>query len=93
MQIETDLTKEQTHYLIDLLNEDFRKMRLAKEDLAKNFFVNRQCRKHRTMTMTHLDIEMEENQKLVHKLDDHLTDIKRGRKLNGLFFTESSSRA
>ena len=33
--------------------------------------------------MTHLDIEMEENQKLANKLDDHLTDIKRGRKLNG----------
>ena len=84
MQIETDLTKKQTHYLIDLLNNDYQKMRRTKEELLKIDldFINEECGKTKMTMIERLDQAMEQNQNLVHKFDDHLTDIGRGYKLN-----------
>jgi len=84
MQIETDLTKKQTHYLIDLLNNDYQKMRRTKEGL-KNIdldFINDKCCKTKMLMIERLEKAMEENETICHKLDDHLTDINRGYKLN-----------
>ena len=85
MQIETDLTKHQTHYLINLLNNDYTKMRRTKEELLKIDldFINEKCCKTKMTMIEKLERAMEENETICHKLDDHLTDIKRGRKLNG----------
>ena len=84
MQIETDLTKEQTHYLIDLLNNDYQKMRRTKEELVKIDleFINEECSKTQNRMIENLEKAMEENRTICHKLDDHLTDIGRGYKLN-----------
>ena len=85
MQIETDLTKKQTHYLIDLLNNDYQKMRRTKEELLKIDldFINEEFGKTKMTMIEKLEKAMEENETICHKLDDHLTDIGRGRKLNG----------
>ena len=85
MQIETDLTKKQTHYLVDLLNNDYQKMRRTKEELLKIDldFINEECGKTKMTMIEKLEKAMEENETICHKLDDHLTDIRRGRKLNG----------
>jgi predicted secreted Zn-dependent protease len=83
MLFQTDLTKQETHYFIDLLNNDYEKMRKAKFDALDADVINPKCRKTRWLMIERLDQAMEENQILVHKFDDHLTDIGRGRKLNG----------
>ena len=84
MQIETDLTEKQTHYLIDLLNNDYQKMRRTKEELVKIDleFINKECSKTQNRMIENLEKAMEENETICHKLDDHLTDINRGYKLN-----------
>ena len=84
MQIETDLTEKQTHYLIDLLNNDYQKMRRTKEELVKIDleFINEECSKTQNRMIENLEKAMEENETICHKLDDHLTDIGRGYKLN-----------
>ena len=83
MQIETELTKHQTHYLINLLNNDYTKMRRTKEELLKIDldFINEKCCKTKMLMIERLEKAMEQNQNLVHKFDDHLTDIGRGYKL------------
>jgi len=77
--------KKQTHYLIDLLNNDYQKMRRTKEELVKIDleFINEECSKTQNRMIENLEKAMEENETICHKLDDHLTDIERGRKLNG----------
>ena len=84
MQIETDLTEKQTNYLIDLLNNDYQKMRRTKEELVKIDleFINEECSKTQNRMIENLEKAMEENETICHKLDDHLTDIGRGYKLN-----------
>ena len=83
MQIRTELTKHQTHYLINLLNNDYTKMRRTKEELLKIDldFINEKCCKTKMLMIERLEKTMEENETICHKLDDHLTDIGRGYKL------------
>ena len=79
MQIETDLTKRQTHHLINLLNEDYKKMRETLEYIKRTEFAE----ENKIEMILRHERAMEENETICHKLDDHLTDIGRGRKLNG----------
>ena len=79
MQIETDLTKHQTHYLINLLNKDYQKMRETLEYIKRTNF----SKENKIDMILRHERAMEENETICHKLDDHLTDIGRGRKLNG----------
>ena len=81
MEFQTELTKQETHYFIDLLNNDYEKMRKAKADALDADVISPKCRKARWLMVERLDQAMEQNQNLVHKLDDHLTDIGRGYKL------------
>ena len=79
MQIETDLTKRQTHHLINLLNDDYKKMRETLEYIKRTKFAE----ENKIEMILRHERAMEENETICHKLDDHLTDIGRGRKLNG----------
>ena len=79
MQIETDLTKHQTGYLINLLNKDYQKMRETLEYIKRTNF----SEENKIDMILRHERAMEENETICHKLDDHLTDIGRGRKLNG----------
>ena len=79
MQIETDLTKHQTGYLINLLNKDYQKMRETLEYIKRTNF----SEKNKIDMILRTERAMEVNETICHKLDDHLTDIGRGRKLNG----------
>ena len=81
MEFQTELTKQETHYFIDLLNNDYEKMRKAKADALDADVISPKCRKARWLMVERLDQAMEQNQTLVHKFDDHLTDIGRGYKL------------
>ena len=83
MEFHTELTKQETHYFIDLLNNDYEKMRKEKNKMIDADIISPKCRKARWLMVERLDQAMEQNQNLVHKLDDHLTDIRRGYKLNG----------
>ena len=83
MQFRTELTKQETHYFIDLLNNDYELMRKEKDNMIDADIISPKCRKARWLMVERLDQAMEQNQNLVPKLDDHLTDIGRGRKLNG----------
>ena len=71
MQIETDLTKKQTHYLIDLLNNDYQKMRRTKEELLKIDlnFINEECGKTKMTMIEKLEKAMEENETLTSTLE------------------------
>ena len=79
MQIETDLTKRQTHHLIILLNDEYKKMRETLEYIKRTKFAE----ENKIEMILRHERAMEENETICHKLDDHLTDIGRGRKLNG----------
>ena len=79
MKIETDLTKRQTHHLINLLNDDYKKMRETLEYIKRTKFAE----ENKIEMILRHERAMEENEIICHKLDDHLTDIGRGRKLNG----------
>ena len=79
MQIETYLTKHQTGYLINLLNKDYQKMRENLEYIKRTKF----SEENKIDMILRTERAMEENETICHKLDDHLTDIGRGRKLNG----------
>jgi len=79
MEIQTEMTKKQTHYLINLLNKDYQKMYETLEYIKRTKFAEEN---KIDMILTHERL-MEENETICHKLDDHLTDIGRGRKLNG----------
>ncbi len=79
MKIETDLTKRQTHHLINLLNDDYKKMRETLEYIKRTKFAE----ENKIEMILRHERAMEENETICHKLDDHLTDIGRGRKLNG----------
>ena len=78
MQIATDLTKHQTGYLINLLNKDYQKMRENLEYIKRTNF----SEKNKIDMILRTERAMEENETICHKLDDHLTDIGRGYKLN-----------
>ena len=60
-------------------------MRRTKEELLKLDldFINEECGKTKMNMIEKLEKAMEENETICHKFDDHLTDIGRGRKLNG----------
>ena len=79
MQIETDLTKHQTGYLINLLTKDYVKMRETLDYIKQTNF----SEENKIDMILRHERAMEENETICHKLDDHLTDIGRGRKLNG----------
>ena len=79
MEIQTEMTKKQTHYLINLLNKDYQKMYETLEYIKRTKFAEEN---KIDMILKH-ERAMEENETICHKLDDHLTDIGRGRKLNG----------
>ena len=63
--------------------KDYEKMRKEKDNMIDANIISPKCRKARWLMVERLDQAMEQNQNLVHKLDDHLTDIRRGYKLNG----------
>ncbi len=82
MEIQTEMTKQETHYLIDLLNKDYVQLRKFKEQLLINTppeIVAEDVK----LLIDKCQTAMDENETLTHKFDDHLTDIGRGRKLNG----------
>ena len=80
MQIETELTKHQTHYLIDLLNKDYVQLRKFKKQLIKNTPPEIVAEDVKVL-IDKCRTAMMENETICHKLDDHLTDIGRGYKL------------
>ena len=82
MEFQTELTKQETHYFIDLLNNDYEKMRKEKDNMIDADIISPKCRKARWLMVERLDQAMAQNQNLVHKFDAHLTDIGRGYKLN-----------
>tara|TARA_R100001015_G_C4483923_1_gene63575 strand:+ start:44 stop:292 length:249 start_codon:yes stop_codon:yes gene_type:complete len=82
MEIQTEMTKKETHYLIDLLNKDYVQLRKFKEQLLINTppeIVAEDVK----LLIDKCQTAMDDNETLTHKFDDHLTDIGRGRKLNG----------
>ena len=82
MEIQTEMTKKETHYLIDLLNKDYVQIRTFKEQLQGLNFPEVLAEDMKYLTEKCQRV-MDENETLCHKFDDELTDLGRGRKLNG----------
>ena len=81
MEIQTEMTKQETHYLIDLLNKDYVQLRKFKEQLLVNT-PPEIVAEDVELLIDKCQTAMDDNETLTHKFDDHLTDIGRGRKLN-----------
>ena len=47
MEFQTELTKQETHYFIDLLNNDYEKMRKEKDNMIDADIISPKCRKAR----------------------------------------------
>ena len=80
-------TEEQVLYTkctnLDMANNCAAYLVKEKDNIIDANIISPKCRKARWLMVERLDQAMEQNQNLVHKLDDHLTDIRRGYKLNG----------
>tara|TARA_X000001388_G_scaffold26659_1_gene18780 strand:- start:5379 stop:5723 length:345 start_codon:yes stop_codon:yes gene_type:complete len=77
-------SKNETQHLIYLLNCEYKKKRELREKMLSNIYKSFKYPKviHLEQELDHLKDELVANQLLVHKLDDHLTDLGRGRTLD-----------
>ena len=74
-------TENETKHLIYLLNCEYKRKRDLREKITFNLA---KPVHHLLQELDHLKDELIANQLLVHKLDDHLTDLKRGHTLEEL---------
>ena len=58
MQFGTELTKQETHYFIDLLNNDYELMRKEKDNMIDTNIISPKCRKARWLMVERLDQAM-----------------------------------
>lgn len=79
-------SQNETQHLIYLLNCEYRKKRELREKMLSNIYKSFKYPKviHLEQELHHLKDELVANQLLVHKLDDHLTDLRRGHPLENL---------
>jgi len=82
MQFTADIKQKEIKYLIDLLNKDYVQIRTFKEQLQGLNFPEVLAEDMKYLTEK-CQRAMDENETLCHKFDDELTDLGRGRKLNG----------
>ena len=77
-------SQNETQHLIYLLNCEYKKKRELREKMLSNIYKSFKYPKviHLEQELDHLKDELVANQLLVHKLDDHLTDLSRGRTLD-----------
>ena len=77
-------SQNETQHLIYLLNCEYRKKRELREKMLSNIYKSFKYPKvlNLEQELDHLKDELVANQLLVHKLDDHLTDLGRGRTLD-----------
>ena len=77
-------SQNETQHLIYLLNCEYKKKRELREKMLSNIYKSFKYPKviHLEQELDHLKDELVANQLLVHKLDDHLTDLGRGRTLD-----------
>ena len=77
-------TQNETQHLIYLLNCEYKKKRELREKMLSNIYKSFKYPKvlNLEQELDHLKDELVANQLLVHKLDDHLTDLGRGRTLD-----------
>ena len=81
MTFSMPFTQNETKHLIYLLNCEYKKKRDLRDKISFN--IARPVH-HLLQELDHLKEEMAANQRLVHKLDDHLTDLIRGHQLTSL---------
>ena len=86
MTFSMPFTENETKHLIYLLNCEYRKKRELREKMMSNIYITHKYPKviHLEQELNHLKDELLANQSLVHKLDDHLTDLIRGHQLQSL---------
>ena len=86
MTFSMPFTENETKHLIYLLNCEYRKKRELREKMMSNIYITHKYPKiiHLGQELDHLKDELVANQSLVHKLDDHLTDLIRGHQLQNL---------
>ena len=77
-------SQNETQHLIYLLNCEYKKKRELREKMLSNIYKSFKYPKvlNLEQELDHLKDELVANQLLVHKLDDHLTDLGRGRTLD-----------
>ena len=77
-------SQNETQHLIYLLNCEYKKKRELREKMLSNIYISFKYPKvlNLEQELDHLKDELVANQLLVHKLDDHLTDLGRGRTLD-----------
>jgi len=78
-------TKNETQHLIYLLNCEYKEKRQLRETIITNIMLCKYTEdrvRHTKQELDYLKDELVANQLLVHKLDDHLTDLGRGRTLD-----------
>ena len=87
MTFSMPFTENETKHLIYLLNCEYRENRLLRETIVKKMMINVYSGDKFgsiKQELDHLKDELIANQLLVHKLDDHLTDLIRGHQLQSL---------
>ena len=86
MTFSMPFTENETKHLIYLLNCEYKKKRELREKMMSNIYKSFKYPKviHLEQELNHLKEELVANQLLVHKLDDHLTDLIRGHQLQSL---------
>ena len=77
-------SQNESQHLIYLLNCEYKKKRELREKMLSNIYKSFKYPKvlNLEQELDHLKDELVANQLLVHKLDDHLTDLGRGRTLD-----------
>ena len=77
-------SQNETQHLIYLINCEYKKKRELREKMLSNIYKSFKYPKvlNLEQELDHLKDELVANQLLVHKLDDHLTDLGRGRTLD-----------
>ena len=77
-------SQNDTQHLIYLINCEYKKKRELREKMLSNIYKSFKYPKvlNLEQELDHLKDELVANQLLVHKLDDHLTDLGRGRTLD-----------
>jgi len=79
MSFTMPFSENETKHLIFLLNCEYKRKRDLREKITLNLA---RPVHHLLQELNHLKDEMAANQRLVHKLDDHLTDLIRGHTLD-----------
>ena len=88
-------SQNETQHLIYLLNCEYRKKRELREKMLSNIYKSFKYPKvlNLEQELDHLKDELVANQLLVHKLDDHLTDLRRGNTLETIEDLEEEERS